>query len=94
MSEPRPPWQYEDPLCAQVGGNLFFSEDRDEPGVVASPEVNYDGARRVCKNCQHLVECALWGLDNEEFGLWGGLSPVDRKNIKSKRKPFPYKKTA
>jgi hypothetical protein len=90
----RPPWQYEDPLCAQVGGNFFFAEDRDEPNLPGTPEINYEGARKICNSCAHLVECALWGLENEEFGLWGGLSPADRKHIKSKRKPFPYKKTA
>lgn len=94
MQKIRPPWQYEDPLCAQVGGNLFFAEDRDEPGIPGMSEVNYESARKVCRKCEHIVECALWGLANEEFGLWGGLSPVDRKHIKSKRKPFPYKKTA
>jgi len=35
----RPPWQYEDPLCAQVGGNFFFAEDRDEPSLPGTPEM-------------------------------------------------------
>jgi len=32
-----------------------------------------------------LQECAEWGIRNERFGIWGGLSAVERKRIRRQR---------
>lgn len=86
----RPPWQFEDPLCSQVGGTFFFTKDRDEDDTQG--DTDYSVAKTICMKCEHRVECAIWALKYEEFGYWGGLSPNDRKRIRAGHKEFPYKK--
>ncbi|MFC9231071.1 WhiB family transcriptional regulator [Streptomyces decoyicus] len=38
-------------------------------------------AKEACGHCPARIECAELGED-EEFGIWGGLSPDDRKAAK------------
>jgi WhiB family redox-sensing transcriptional regulator len=76
MREPR---EYEDPLCAQSGGDFWFPE----PGLGSTPEAIY--ARSICHNCIHQSECAEWGIHNERYGIWGGLSEFQRKQIRKQR---------
>ncbi|MEU8780025.1 WhiB family transcriptional regulator [Streptomyces sp. NPDC048637] len=38
-------------------------------------------AKEACSHCPARIECAELGED-EEFGIWGGLSPDDRKAAK------------
>lgn len=73
MREPR---QYENPLCAQSGGDFWFPE----VGYGTSAETVY--ARSICNNCEHQSECAEWGIHNEDFGIWGGLTEWDRKAVR------------
>lgn len=82
----RPPWQYEEPACAEVGTNLFFQQDKDDPETGVSNNGEYQYARAVCGTCPHKMECAEWGIQNEIHGMWGGLSPKDRNEIRTKRR--------
>ena len=85
MSNPREPWRYEQPLCAEVGTDLFYLDDRDEPSSL--PKIgDYDSARKVCNSCPHISECREWGILNEIHGFWGGLNPKERQKIRSKLK--------
>ena len=77
MREPR---NYEAPLCAQTGsGDSWFPE----VGSGTSYEIRY--ARSICGQCIHQAECAEWGIRYERFGIWGGLTELDRKNIRRKQ---------
>jgi len=82
---PKLPWEFDQPLCAQVGAELFFQEDRDDkkPGM---SEIDYNVARKICHSCVHKVECAEWGIQHEVHGLWGGLTPQDREKVRRNRK--------
>jgi WhiB family transcriptional regulator, redox-sensing transcriptional regulator len=41
-------------------------------------------AKRVCAGCPVRQECLQYALDHEEaFGVWGGLSARERRNLKS-----------
>lgn len=82
----RPPWEFEEPACAEVGTNLFFQADADDPTQVGASDREYKYARSVCQGCKHLMECAEWGIKNETHGMWGGLSPKDRNTIRSQRR--------
>ena len=85
MSNPREPWRYEQPLCAEVGTDLFYLEDKDE--VSSIPRVSdYDNARKICNSCAHISECREWGINNEVHGFWGGLNPKERQIIRRKLK--------
>ena len=75
----RGPWQYEDPLCAEVGQHFFFPDKEDNP-----VDVKY--AKSVCNSCIHKGECLAWAVVNsEQFGIWGGTSPKERQHIRSKK---------
>jgi WhiB family redox-sensing transcriptional regulator len=80
----RPPWEYEEPACAEVGTALFFQPDRDDPGQGAAVDGEYRYARQVCGTCPHRMECAEWGIANETHGMWGGLSPQERNKTRNR----------
>lgn len=42
-------------------------------------------ARLLCASCPIVVRCQEWALAHEAFGVWGGLTPQDRWNIRTKR---------
>lgn len=90
----RPPWKYEDPLCAEVGTEIFFGRDQDEPLKGALPQDMYKDAKKICESCNHSAECAEWGIKYESHGVWGGLSPADRRNFRRgvTRLPFSVKR--
>ena len=75
MREPR---EYEAPLCAEVGGDIWFPEDKYD-------KANILNAVRTCGECKHQLECAEWGIRNERFGIWGGLTASQRVRIRRTR---------
>lgn len=78
------PWDFEEPACAEVGVNIFFQPDKDDPEQVAFVDGEYKYAKKVCSGCIHKIECAEWGIENETHGVWGGLSPRERTVIKKR----------
>ena len=79
----REPHEFEVPLCAQVGGDLFFPENENEGKLV---RLSIASAKSICRGCQHIVECAEWGIRKERFGIWGGLTDSDRRQIRNQRR--------
>ena len=68
--------------CAEVGGDQFYPDDFSTGGAT----VLYEQARRVCMSCEVRLECAEWAIThNEEYGMWGGLTPRERKEIRGRR---------
>lgn len=81
------PENFDNPLCAQVGGSFFYLDDKDDDTLnQENLNLSYNQAISICKNCEHIVECAEWGINKEVYGVWGGLTPYDRIQIRSKRK--------
>jgi WhiB family redox-sensing transcriptional regulator len=39
-------------------------------------------AKSICRTCPHKAECAEWGIKNEAFGIWGGLTERDRRPLR------------
>jgi WhiB family redox-sensing transcriptional regulator len=74
----RDPGFYENPACASVGGDFWFPEK-------ASDSVDIAVAKSICKGCPHRTECAEWGIRNEHFGIWGGLSERERSKIRRQK---------
>ena len=79
----RKPWEFEDPLCAEVGTEVFFAREPDEV-VSRKSQENYKEARKICQGCEHIVECAEWGIKYEKYGMWGGLTPAERSQMRRK----------
>lgn len=60
--------------CKNVPTRLFF------PGQGEPNEI----ALRVCRSCPVTQECLKFALDNyERFGVWGGKSEKQRRNLRS-----------
>lgn len=76
----REPWNFEDPLCREVGTDFFFPEkdDGDSPTMTGY-------AKSICAGCSHKIECAEWGINNERFGIWGGLTQTNMRSIRRMR---------
>jgi hypothetical protein len=80
MREPR---EYENPLCAEIGGDFWFPE-RENPENRKLLDPSY--AKSICRSCIHKTECAEWGIKNERFGIWGGLTEYERTLLRTKNK--------
>ncbi|OHU66188.1 WhiB family transcriptional regulator [Mycobacteroides chelonae] len=60
-------------LCAQTDPEAFFPE---QGGSTKE-------AKRVCQGCEVTAECLKYALKNDErFGVWGGLSERERRQLK------------
>jgi len=76
----REPRFYENPGCAEVGGDIWFP---DYFNGVITEELSI--AINICKRCPHQTECAEWGISNEIHGVWGGMLPSERALIRSEK---------
>jgi WhiB family redox-sensing transcriptional regulator len=66
-----PEWQQR-ALCAQTDPEAFF------PDTGGSPRE----AKRTCARCEVKAECLDYALDHDErFGVWGGLSERERREL-------------
>jgi hypothetical protein len=83
MKRLTPPWEFESPLCAEIGTVMFFSPDRDEH-LSGGSENTYAYAKQICDKCEYKVECANWAIKNEQYGVWGGTTPEERRVIRKK----------
>lgn len=77
MREPR---NYENPLCAEVGTDIYYPED-----LVDGSQLAMRQAQRICGSCIHQAECAEWGIRHERYGIWGGLTVNQRDVIRRQR---------
>jgi transcription factor WhiB len=73
----RPAWQRA-ALCRGTGPDVWFP-----PRGKARRRL--DVLRTVCRACPVIVECAEMAMaeaDREIFGIWAGLSALDRKRLR------------
>jgi WhiB family transcriptional regulator, redox-sensing transcriptional regulator len=62
-------------LCAQTDPEAFFPE---KGGSTRE-------AKKVCLTCEVKQECLEYALMNDErFGIWGGLSERERRKLKKR----------
>jgi WhiB family redox-sensing transcriptional regulator len=67
------PW-VADAACAEVPPDIFFPETSSTLTGVA---------QRICAVCTVADECLGFALrNNEEFGVWGGLSAQELKRLR------------
>ena len=63
--------------CLPYPAVLFFGMDDETP---AERRIREDEAKAICAVCGVRRECLDYALDtNEVYGIWGGLSEVERK---------------
>lgn len=67
------PWKQR-AACLGLNPKLFFANRGDATTTRQ--------ARRVCAACHVRAECLAYALRNEEqFGMWGGLSEKERRTL-------------
>ena len=68
----REPWM-DDAACAEVGGDLWFPE---KGGATKD-------AKTICAACPVREECLAYAIRNdEEHGIWGGVSRMERRRMR------------
>jgi WhiB family redox-sensing transcriptional regulator len=78
----REPRFYENPACATVGGDFWFPKNE----TAGSNTTEVAIAKSICRRCPHQAECAEWGIQKEDFGIWGGLNEGQRRLVRRKRR--------
>jgi WhiB family redox-sensing transcriptional regulator len=58
-------------------GHLFFEDDHLT--IVRK-------AKAVCATCPVVDQCLVYAMDHNEFGVWGGMTANERKNIRRREK--------
>ena len=66
--------------CEQVP-DIFYPEDLSTPGQSAMRIMATDTAREICLRCPVMAKCLKVGMF-EDFGIWGGATPEQRKQIR------------
>lgn len=72
---------HERALCPQTDPDAFYPEKGGST----------EAAKAICRRCPVKKECLDFALDNDErFGIWGGFSERERREIKRGRVAYPY----
>lgn len=67
-----------DALCSGTGNILFYPNKGDSDLI--------RNAKKLCEKCPVQEECGEWAIqNNEDFGIWGGLTVEERKLIRRQR---------
>lgn len=70
MSLPDPPTWIVDAACRTYTVDHWFSE---------MPGNSYAEAKAVCEGCPVRQQCLDHALVHEDYGVWGGLTPRERR---------------
>jgi WhiB family transcriptional regulator, redox-sensing transcriptional regulator len=67
-------------LCRSDDGSVFFAPNHFEHKP--EREAREAKAKAICAGCPVRVQCLDWALSTREpFGVWGGCSEQERKQI-------------
>lgn len=61
--------------CLDSDPDLFFSDFAED----------IREAKAICSFCPQVETCAAYGLKQENYGVWGGLSAAERYKIRGNR---------
>lgn len=61
----------------------FYLDDRAKDFSKKKRKLLMD-AQILCSTCPFLEPCRTYALHNEEYGIWGGTTPMERKILRKK----------
>ena len=82
---------FDNPPC-QGKTDLFYPPlvEFDSPHHVSElrerKEAAEAEAKAICQTCPYVEPCLEAALDGETYGIWGGKSPAERREIRIERK--------
>lgn len=79
------PWEFQSPLCSEVGLEVFF-ENKEDVTASKNDKENSALAIKICNSCIHIGECLDWAVKHEMFGVWGGTTPQQRQELRKRKK--------
>jgi WhiB family redox-sensing transcriptional regulator len=73
--------EHGEPACSTTDPEMFFLPK----GLQATEEMRM--AKALCAECPVKAECLTYALAaNEQYGIWGGLTPSERSRLGRKSK--------
>ena len=80
---PHAEWR-EKAACLPLPGILFFGMDDNESPI--ERRAREEQAKSICATCTVRSECLAYALVTKEaYGIWGGLTELERKAVASSR---------
>lgn len=71
--------------CGPGNAELFYP-----PSGPGAGSANYNPGKAICARCPLRRPCRRWALaTRQQHGLWGGLTPADRRAALRGSKPEP-----
>jgi WhiB family redox-sensing transcriptional regulator len=68
-------------LCSSIGVEFYYPEE-DSSGTSTEEKM----AKALCHQCPVRQACGEWGVRHEVYGIWGGMSPLDRRKVRHRNK--------
>jgi WhiB family redox-sensing transcriptional regulator len=69
------------PPCQITDPELWFGNEDD------SMSTRFRTAKNMCSYCPAIQACAAYAIANDEmYGVWGGLTPKERQQLRVKHK--------
>jgi hypothetical protein len=79
-------------LCMTIDSETFFPELKSPKNKInkAIYEGRVSAAKEICRDCNFVVDCLKYALNNDVVGIWGATDEKERKNIRREmRLPRP-----
>ena len=67
--------------CAGMDVNDFYFTEAKRIPRTEKIEAN-SKVRPICMKCPIMEQCMTWGFRNETYGVWGGLSAMERDSFR------------
>jgi len=70
---PNSAWKLSGSCSRTAHPDLWYSSSRQEQKA----------AQRICYRCPVLSKCLIYAFEHDEvFGIWGGMTEAERRNVK------------
>ena len=74
---------WDEAACKDTYTDLFYSVE-EERSILQYDYIN--ALRSICTACPLWKECLTYGFEHEIYGVWGGLTSVERASMRDMSK--------
>lgn len=84
-------WQYRG-ACRNLDTEQFFHPEGERGGTRKRRD---DAAKAICAQCPVIAQCREYGLSAQEpYGVWGGLTAEERRELIRTSRQVPQRRSA